>query len=203
MDIKKQNEELLLKIRQGDKKARDKMIELNIPFVNYVLTHKIGYIKPQDREDFLECGILGLIKAVDSYKPEKGTEFSTYSARCIENEFLMEIRKNKKYRTTLSLDNVLHHKDEKVCSYLDNIADPEDINETIDDIIAIKTIKKVIATKLKENQASVLNARYFSGDVKPQSEVSQELEISQSYVSRLEKRGIDRIKKVYDKVENS
>lgn len=201
MDIEKQNDELFLKIRQGDKKARERLIETNLPFVNYILTHKIGFIKPQDREDFLECGIIGLIKAIDSFNPEKGVKFSTYSARCIENELLMEIRRNKKYKTTLSLDNVFQHKDRDVCTYLDNLADPEDINETIDDIIAIKTIKKVIATKMNENQATVINARYFTGVLKPQSEVSQELDISQSYVSRLENRGIERIKKMYDKVE--
>lgn len=204
MNINEINDVLLEKVKNGDSEARDKIISLNIPYVGYILKRKIGGLKHQDIEDYMEIGIIGLIKAVDSYDPSKGVKFSTYSFKCIQNELMMEIRRNKKHKGTLSLDYMINNGEKDICSYLNNFADPEDINETIDDIISIKTIKKVIATKINTNQASVLNARYFTTqDVQSQLQVSQDLQMSQSYVSRLEQRGIKNLQHELCKAETN
>lgn len=203
MDIKELNKTLMERVKQGDMKARDKIIMLNLPFVTHIFTTKFKNTKAQDREDFLECGVLGLIKAVDTFKIDKGFEFSTYAARCIENEILMKIRLEKKHKGIISLDEPVNCKAEEKYTKIDSVKDPEDINETIDDLMDIKSIKTLVKCKLPENQAKVIESRYFSGDIKTQAEVVQETGFSQSYVSRLEKKGIEYLRTHLIKAENS
>ena len=152
-----------------------------------------------ENDDLISVGSLGLMKALDNYRPGRGTTLATFAARCIENEILMLIRANKKHKNTLSLsDPVGLDKDGNELTLLDVLAEKEEgVFENVERSVQRERLLTSIRALLSEREYTVLCMRYAltGGAPKAQREVAAKLNISRSYVSRIEKRAIARLKK--------
>lgn len=183
--------ELLLK---KDKNARDILIEHNLRLVAHI-TKKYENSKI-DNDDLISIGTIGLIKGIDSYSLEKGTKITTYCAKCIENEILMFFRSNKKNNNNISLDEPIgYDKEGNDITILDVLKTPKP--DYIEDMYVkdnIKLLKKYLNT-LSFREKDIIIKRYGLNncDEMTQKEIANELNISRSYVSRIEKRAITKI----------
>lgn len=183
--------ELLLK---KDKNARDILIEHNLGLVAHI-TKKYENSKI-DNDDLISIGTIGLIKGIDSYSLEKGTKITTYCAKCIENEILMFFRSNKKNNNNISLDEPIgYDKEGNDITILDVLKTPKP--DYIEDMYVkdnIKLLKKYLNT-LSFREKDIIIKRYGLNncDEMTQKEIANELNISRSYVSRIEKRAITKI----------
>ena len=183
--------ELLLK---KDKNARDILIEHNLRLVAHI-TKKYENSKI-DNDDLISIGTIGLIKGIDSYSLEKGTKITTYCAKCIENEILMFFRSNKKNNSNISLDEPIgYDKEGNDITILDVLKTPKP--DYIEDMYVkdnIKLLKKYLNT-LSFREKDIIIKRYGLNncDEMTQKEIANELNISRSYVSRIEKRAITKI----------
>ena len=178
--------------------ARNKLIEHNLRLVAHIAKKYEGGKDLQ--EDLISIGTIGLIKAVDSYKPNKSTKLGTYAARCIENEILMHLRTNKKTALDVSLNEVLGvDKDGGEMTLLDIL--PSEQKEIIDQIETSDQILKLYDyfQLLSPREQEILIDRYGLNNhkEKTQKEIAKELNISRSYVSRIEKRALVKLFKAY------
>lgn len=179
----------------GDKKARDILIKHNLRLVAHIAKKYQG---AEDADDLISVGSIGLIKAISSYDPSKGTQLATYTARCIENEILMLLRSNKKYKNNVSLyDSVGVDKDGNELTIIDLLAEKEDsvLSKVENQLIKDKFVE-VMERSLTHREYKIICLRYGINGRRPltQKEVSKLLRISRSYVSRIEKKAIDKIK---------
>ena len=161
------------------------------------------YSSDQFPDDLLSIGSLGLIKAVDTFDPDKGTKFATYGARCIQNEILMFFRSQKKTNMEISLNDTIDvDRDGNPLTYLDIISVPERIAEQIDMEIHIEKIRKLVDTVLDGREREIIVLRYGLCGYSPltQREVAKHLGISRSYVSRIEKRALEELKAAFGDV---
>ncbi len=194
--LKKEEElDLARRMNAGDKLARDKLIEHNLRLVVFLAKkyENTGY----ELEDLVSIGTVGLIKGIDTYKVDKNIKLATYVSRCIANEILMFLRKNKKRRTEISLEETLNYDSEG------NTLCLEDVIGTDEDIVAT-SFEKNVDKRYLENELNSLNDRekmimslrygLNNKDELTQKEVAEYLGISQSYISRIEKKIINRIK---------
>ncbi|MCI9049420.1 MAG: RNA polymerase sporulation sigma factor SigK [Coprobacillus sp.] len=186
------------KYHSGDMSARNKLIEHNLRLVAHIAKKYEGGKDLQ--EDLISIGTIGLIKAVDSYKPNKSTKLGTYAARCIENEILMHLRTNKKTALDVSLNEVLGvDKDGGEMTLLDIL--PSEQKEIIDQIETSDQILKLYDyfQLLSPREQEILIDRYGLNNhkEKTQKEIAKELNISRSYVSRIEKRALVKLFKAY------
>lgn len=201
--LKKEAEEkyinLLLK---GDKKARDILIEHNLRLVAHICK-KYENVKI-DNDDLISIGTIGLIKGIDSYSKEKGTKITTYCAKCIENEILMFFRSNKRNNNNISLDEPIgYDKEGNDITILDILKTPKpDYVEDMHIKDNIKLLSKYLK-KLSKREQEIIIKRYGLGneDEKTQKEIASDLNISRSYVSRIEKRAITKIFREFMKNE--
>ena len=188
----KEELQLFERMRDGDNKARDKIIEHNMRLVSHII--RKYYSSYQYPDDLLSIGSLGLIKAVDSFKYERGIRFATFGARCIQNEILMFFRAQKKASMEVSLNDTIDvDRDGNPLTYLDIISSPEHIAETIDMNMHIEKIKRLVDSELEDREREIIVLRYGLCGYKPltQREVAAHLGISRSYVSRIEKRALN------------
>ena len=185
---------------EGDNKARNILIEHNLRLVVF-LAKKYENTKV-DLEDLVSIGTIGLIKGVNTYKLDKNIKLATYASRCIDNEILMYLRKNKKRKTEVSLEDSLSYDSEGNELHL------EDILGTDEDVVTInldkQTNKKLLyreIEKLNKRDKQIIILRYglYNHKELTQKEVASLLNISQSYISRIEKKVIKRLK-VIDKI---
>ncbi len=193
--------ELFFKMSDGDMSARAKIIEHNMRLVSHII--RKYYSSYQYPDDLLSIGSLGLIKAVDSFKAEKGTKFATYGARCIQNEILMFFRSKKKSHTEVSLNDTIDiDRDGNPLTYLDVISTPETIAEDIDMNMHIEKIRELVDTALDEREKQIIVLRYglMGYQPKTQREVAKYLGISRSYVSRIEKKALGILKDSFGNV---
>ncbi|MBQ2714019.1 MAG: RNA polymerase sporulation sigma factor SigK [Clostridia bacterium] len=187
---------------KGDKEARDVLIKHNLRLVVHIVKKYNNY---PDVDELISVGSIGLIKAVNTFTPEKGTQLATYASRCIENEILMTLRAGKKRRGDVSLyDAVGVDKEGNEITLIDMLHTDEDgifdeversmINEKLMDIV-----KKVLDTREYE----IISLRYGLTGGKPltQREVAVLHDISRSYVSRIEKKAIEKIRRVAKREE--
>lgn len=193
-----QENELLEKYFQGDQDARNQLIEHNLRLVAHIAKKYDGGKDLQ--EDLISIGTIGLIKAVDSYKPDKATKLGTYAAKCIENEILMHMRGNKKTVLDVSLNEVLGiDKDGGEMTLLDIL--PCEQKEIIDQIQTDDQIRKLqeYFVLLTPREQDILICRYGLNkhQVYTQKEIAAKMHISRSYVSRLEKRALIKLLKAY------
>lgn len=194
----KEENELIEKYHHGDQNARNQLIEHNLRLVAHIAKK---YENGKDlQEDLISIGTIGLVKAVDSYKPNKSTKLGTYAARCIENEILMHLRSNKKTALDVSLNEVLGvDKDGGEMTLLDIL--PAEQKEIIDQIETSDQVHKLYEyfQLLSPREQSILIDRYGLNHhkEKTQKEIAKELHISRSYVSRLEKRALVKLLKAY------
>lgn len=187
--------EALARMKEGDETARQELIERNMRLIVHIARK---YKVPGCTfDDLISIGAIGLIKAVRSYDPDAGTSLSTYAARCIENEILMSLRHSRKQQNDVSLDEPLGtDSDGNSVSFSDLLGTPPDLVE--DEVrrrVTLDMVKKALPT-LPERERMVLMMRYGIGDgvVHPQHEIADQLGISRSYVSRVEKHAIELIR---------
>ncbi len=187
--------------RKGNKKARDILIEHNLRLVVHVM--KKYYVNSEDQEDLISIGTIGLIKGINSYNDGKQTRLSTYCARCIENEVLMYFRSQKKTGGEVSMDDPLDtDKEGNVLTYQDIMFENEDILEQIDQKNKCKKIYEYLDV-LEPREKMIVKMRYglYNTSPKTQNEVAKHLSISRSYVSRIEKKALQKLKSCFDEEE--
>ena len=195
-----EEEALIARMLEGDEAARETLITHNLRLVSHIARK---YTVPgYGPDDLISIGVIGLMKAVNSFRPHAGTALGTYAARCIENEILMTLRASRKYRGDVSLqDSVGTDGEGNDITYMDILGtDPEDVDNTVIRRITLERVHRVLAT-LPPRERLVLELRYglAGGKQHPQHEVAQVLGISRSYVSRVEKKAIELLR---DAVEN-
>lgn len=181
----------LEKMTQGDEEARNILIEHNLRLVAHIVKK---YQAAGENDDLISIGTIGLIKGISSYNTTKKTRLATYVARCIENEILMAIRKDKKYANQVSLNEPIgFDSDGNEVSLMDVLqSDNEDICERIDRENMIMKLYSKIKTTLSDRDREIIRLRYGLCGAKPlpQREVARKLGISRSYVSRIEKKAL-------------
>lgn len=194
------NEESILfeKMAEGDEKARDKIIEHNLRLVSHII--RKYYSSYEYPDELLSVGSLGLIKAVDSFNPSFGTRFATYGARCIQNEILMMFRSKKKRGMEISInDQIDVDKDGNPLTYLDIISVNESIESDLDMKVHIEKIRGLVDEVLLPREKQIVILRYGLKGYQPrtQKDVAAYLGISRSYVSRIEKKALEKLKDAF------
>ncbi|MBR6563043.1 MAG: RNA polymerase sporulation sigma factor SigK [Clostridia bacterium] len=193
---KEEEKRLFVRTRNGDLEARNRLIEHNLRLVAHIV--KKYYTASPDQDDLISVGTIGLIKAIDSFNIENGARFATYAGKCLQNEILMYFRAQKKHSGVTSInDPVDVDKEGNPLTYLEIIASPDDIVDSIDRKIKLEKIVKAINTVLDEREKKIMVLRYGlnkSGRHYAQRDVATMLGISRSYVSRLEKSAIEKIR---------
>ena len=188
---REEEEELVRRMLEGDGEARQTLITHNLRLVSHIARKYTG--PGYGPDDLISIGVIGLIKAVGSFKPQSGTSLGTYAARCIENEILMTLRASRKYKGDVSLqDSVGTDGEGNDITYMDILGtDPEDVENTVIRRVTLARVHRVL-TQLPARERLVLEMRYGLSDGRqhPQHEVAKLLGISRSYVSRVEKKAI-------------
>ena len=180
---------------EGDLEARNKLVEHNLRLVAHVV--KKYYTPGTDTEDLISIGTIGLIKGVNTYRPEKGVRLATYSARCVENEILMYFRSQRKTAGDVSLNEALESDSEgNSLSLMDVLAVEDDLAERLSEREAARRLRECVDGVLEPREAEVIRLRYGLGGSAPltQRECAARLGISRSYVSRIEKKAIERLR---------
>lgn len=194
---KEEENELFIKAGQGDETAREKLILHNLRLVSHIV--RKYYPSAPNAEDLNSIGIIGLVKAIDSFKPEKGARFATYGAKCIQNEILMHFRHTKKDSLIVSINETIDtDKDGNPLTYSDILGTDEKLDEDVDKEIMCEKLREAIEYSLTERERSVIIKRYGLADSNPRSqkEVAESLGISRSYISRIEKTAIEKLRAV-------
>lgn len=185
----------LKRCQRGDKEARNILIERNLRLVAHVVKK---YPLAGDSNDLISIGTIGLIKAIGTFKGDKGTRLATYAARCIENEIFMSMRQNKKRQNEVLLqDTVGVDADGKEMSLMDKIAcETEDVFEEVETKLQICELYERISTVLTKRERKIIELRYglCGRGVFTQKEIASLLGISRSYVSRIEKKALGKLK---------
>lgn len=193
---KKAEQELILKAENGDKAARKKLIEHNLRLVAHI--SKKYYTATDEQDDLISIGTIGLIKGINSFKSEKGTKLATYCARCIENEILMYFRNNKKLSQEVSFSEPIDTDSEgNPLTLMDIIYIDDTIVDDIDTKNKLNKLSEIINNIKSQREKEIIVKRYGLNGMKPltQREIADYLNISRSYVSRIEKKILTEIKK--------
>ncbi|MBQ8781353.1 MAG: RNA polymerase sporulation sigma factor SigK [Oscillospiraceae bacterium] len=196
----KEEEECFRLMAQGDKNARTRLIEHNLRLVAHVA--KKYYGSGSDNDDLISIGTIGLIKAVSSFDYTKGTRFSTYAARCIDNEILMHFRSLKKSAGDIYFDEPVDtDKDGNQLTLIDIICQDDGIVDKIDTDTKTDMLLKFMEQCLNEREREIIVLRYglYGHRQLTQREVAEKLDISRSYVSRIEKKALETLKRKYDR----
>ncbi len=194
-----QEQEYLAAYREkGDRYARDQLIEHNLRLVAHII--KKYYSTVRDQDDMISIGKIGLIKAVGTFDYTKGTRFATYASRCIENEILMHFRATKKTAQDISIsDPIDTDKEGNPLTLMDVIAEDDTILDDLDLKINSEKLYRYIREALDDREREIIEWRYgLVGDGLTQREVAKKLNISRSYVSRIEKKALAKLKRRFD-----
>ena len=189
-----QEAECIRRLENGDAAARSELIEHNLRLVAHVC--RKYYTSGGDQDDMLSIGTIGLIKAVDSFSAEKGTRFSSYAARCIENECLMSLRAAKKRSQDVSIsDPIDTDKHGNELTLMDVIACDDTIADDVDSRLRRERLREMIPRLLDGRELEIISRRYGLYGTRPltQREIAEKLNISRSYVSRIEKRALEKL----------
>ena len=190
-------ERLLFSEMKGEKgeAARCKLIEHNLRLVSHIV--RKYYLSHPNPDELISIGSLGLIKAVDTFNADNGARFATYGAKCIQNEILMYFRGQKKLQMEVSINETIDmDRDGNPLTYMDIISTEDTIAEDLD----LKVLSEKMFTLLKDNltqrEKTIILLRFGLGSVPPmtQREIAQKLKISRSYVSRIEKKALEKLK---------
>lgn len=178
----------------GDLEARNTLIEHNLRLVSHIL--KKYYAQADDMEDLLSIGTIGLIKGVDSYRPDRGVKLSSYCSRCVENEVLMYFRSRRKNQGDLSLSDALEGEEEGGLSILDVLAVEDDLAERVGNREICAQLRGLIDRTLSERETRVIRLRYgLDGrEALTQKQTAESIGVSRSYVSRIEKRALEKLR---------
>lgn len=193
-------EEYYLKLAsQGDLEARNVLVERNLRLVAHIM--KKYYAQTADQEDLISIGTIGLIKGISTFDQSKGARLATYAARCVENEILMHFRAQRKTSQDVSLSDYIETgTDGAALSLMDVVSEDEDLLETVSLRQRVGQVRKAVESCLEDQERQVILMRYGLGGLKPcrQREVAQMLGISRSYVSRIEKRALAKLRKALE-----
>ncbi len=184
---------------QGDLEARNVLIERNLRLVAHIM--KKYYTQTADQEDLISIGTIGLIKGISTFDDSKGVRLATYAARCVENEILMYFRSQKKSSQDVSLSDYIEtESDGAALSLMDVVAEDADLLETISDREIVRALGVAVNRCLTEQERLVIVLRYGLEGKRPlrQREVAEVTGISRSYVSRIEKKALEKLRKALD-----
>ena len=198
--LSQKEEEYYLKLAaQGDLEARNVLIERNLRLVAHIM--KKYYSQVSDQEDLISIGTIGLIKGISTFDASKGARLATYAARCAENEILMYFRSLRKSAQDVSLSDYIETgSDGAALSLMDVVTDDVDLLDHISTREQIQQLRKAMETELTEQERQVIQLRYgLQGQVPMrQREVAQVTGISRSYISRIEKRALQKLRKAIE-----
>ena len=184
---------------QGDLDARNILIERNLRLVAHIM--KKYYAQTTDQEDLISIGTIGLIKGITTFDASKGARLATYAARCVENEILMHFRAMRKSAQDVSLSDYIETgADGAALSLMDVVSEDEDLLEQVSNREAVEKMRRAVQTDLTEQEQLVIRLRYGLEGQKAhrQREVAQITGISRSYVSRIEKRALEKLRKALE-----
>ena len=184
---------------QGDLDARNLLIERNLRLVAHIM--KKYYAQAADQEDLISIGTIGLIKGISTFDASKGARLATYAARCVENEILMHFRSMRKSAQDVSLSDYIETgADGAALSLMDVVAEDSDLLERVSTREQIRQLRKAMETELSEQEKTVVRLRYgLTGDAPlRQREVAQITGISRSYISRIEKKALQKLRRAIE-----
>ena len=190
--------EYLRRYAAGDQTARDVLIERNLRLVAHIV--KKYYTQSADQEDLISIGTIGLIKGISSFKPEKGARLATYAAKCIENEILMYFRSQKKTQGEISLsDTIDTDKEGNSLELLDVVGVDDTMLDDIHDRDSALRLRQLVRDCLTARESEIIRLRYGLGGTVPltQREIAASFGISRSYVSRIEKRALEKLRRSF------
>ena len=183
----------------GDLDARNVLIERNLRLVAHIM--KKYYAQESDQEDLISIGTIGLIKGIETFDPSKGARLATYAARCVENEILMHFRAQKKTAQDVSLSDLIETaSDGAALSLMDVISDETDLSQQVEKRQLLKKLCVAVDTALDGQEKQVILLRYGLGGGSPlrQRQVAEITGISRSYVSRIEKKALEKLRKALE-----
>ena len=189
-----EEQECLRRYSEGDLDARNTLVEHNMRLVAHII--KKYYAQNVEQDDLISIGTIGLIKGISSYRPEKNVRLATYAARCIENEILMFFRSQKKLQGEVSLSDTLETDKEGNSLFLMDVVGVEDtMLEDLEEEESHVRVRQLVDECLTQREAEIIRRRYGLGGKKPktQRELAAEFGISRSYVSRIEKRALEKL----------
>jgi RNA polymerase sporulation-specific sigma factor len=190
-----EEQDCLRRMAGGDPKARNQLIEHNLRLVAHVV--KKYYTQTAEQDDLISIGTIGLIKAISSFNADKGARLATYAARCIENEVLMYFRSTKRLAGEVSLlEPIDTDKDGNALSYMDVICADDDMLERIENQETALKLRELIDTCLDKRERQIIGMRYglYDGIPRTQRDVAASCCISRSYISRIEKRALAKLR---------
>ena len=193
-----QEKRCLEEMAQGSQAARQKLIEHNLRLVAHII--KKYYARQDDQEDLISIGTIGLIKAIDSFDSSKGIRLSSYASRCIENEILMFFRSGKKSAQDVSLNEPIDtDKEGNALTILDTMAVDDTIVESIDTKMKSEKLYRFLQSSLTPREREVVCRRYglLGFAPQPQRVVAKRLGISRSYISRIEKKALEKLRQQF------
>ncbi len=191
----KEERDCLSRWEAGDIEARNTLVEHNLRLVAHII--KKYYTQAEDTDDLISIGTIGLIKGINTYKADKGVRLATYASRCIENEILMYFRGQKKSAGDVSLSDTLDtDRDGNGLSVMDIVAQEDDLAERIGCAEICRSLRQCMYRVLSPREARIISLRYGLGGGAPktQRETSQICGISRSYVSRIEKKALEKLR---------
>lgn len=184
---------------QGDLEARNLLIERNLRLVAHIM--KKYYAQTADQEDLISIGTIGLIKGISSFDPSKGARLATYAARCVENEILMHFRSLRKSAQDVSLSDYIETgADGAALSLMDVVAEESDLLERVSTREQIRQLRAAMETELTQQEKTVVQLRYGLSGKGPmrQREVARLTGISRSYISRIEKKALQKLRRAIE-----
>ncbi len=184
----------------GDMDARNRLVEHNMRLVAHIV--KKYYSQSGELDDLLSIGTIGLIKGINSYRADRGVRLATYASRCIENEILMHFRAQRKTAGEVSLSEALDSEDEDGnLSFLDVVAQEDDLAERVDLREECGRLRGCVETELDAREEKIIRLRYGLGGAEPltQNETAQRCGISRSYVSRIEKKALEKLRRAMER----
>lgn len=199
----KQEREYLEKFANGDMEARNKLVEHNLRLVAHIIKKYYGTQSEQD--DLVSIGTIGLIKAINTFDPNKNIRLSSYASRCIENEILMHFRNAKKAAQDISLNEAIDtDKDGNPLTLLDIMSVDDNILDNLDTKLNSKKLGQFISEELEPREKKIILMRYGLGGEEPmtQKEVAKVLNISRSYVSRIETKALKKLRRRFETSSN-
>ena len=192
-----EEEELLRRWElEGDIEARNSLVEHNLRLVAHII--KKYYTKNADTDDLISIGTIGLIKGINTYRRDRGVHLTTYASRCIENEILMYFRRERKSALDVSLSDAIETDDDSgALSLLDVVSEEQDLAERVCDDELCAQLRELIKEALDEREARIITLRYGldGGEGLTQRETAERCAISRSYVSRLEKHALEKLRR--------
>ncbi|MDD5795914.1 MAG: RNA polymerase sporulation sigma factor SigK [Oscillospiraceae bacterium] len=199
----KEEAECLKLSSKGDMNARNKLVEHNLRLVAHII--KKYYTNQNEQDDLVSIGTIGLIKAINTYDVSKNIKLSSYASRCIENEILMHFRNLKKSAQDISMNEAIDiDKDGNPLTLLDIMSVDDNIADELDTKLNSRKLSKFIDEELSPREKKIIILRYGLNNKEPltQREVAAMLNISRSYVSRIEKKALGQLKKRFEKTGN-